>query len=180
MNNSDLNDFLSRSVELFNVLLPYFLVTAGLALGIATLRVTSQRLKFTGEIPVKIPVSRILDRIEASCNLRGLIFDDLASQMGMSPEQLRKTKLDESQMIILSNKLSVTTDYLLSLTDSPEYHITEADLSPDERKFIEDVRFHQYSRLTRIVAAIVRRMPTEAQEAFLSEARRIAKRENHE
>lgn len=52
----------------------------------------------------------------------------------------------------IARALNVTTDYLLGLTNDPQGHITEDDLSPMERLLVNAYRRGDFQELMRIAA----------------------------
>ena len=85
------------------------------------------------------------DRLRSIREKRNLTQDELAARLGFGQSQMTKYENGKSEptpeiIVRLARELSVTTDWLLGLVDTPDEHLQEEDLSPDERKLLSAFR----------------------------------------
>src|SRR5437762_13267370 len=85
------------------------------------------------------------DRLRQERKALGLSQQDLSRQLGIGLNQVSRYENGLAEPAVfqlkqLAKVLRVTTDYLLGLVDNKTEHISESDLTPDERKFIQALR----------------------------------------
>lgn len=85
------------------------------------------------------------DRLRDARKVRGFSQEDLARRVGVRGQQIYRYESGENEptadiLARMAQELSVSTDYLLGLTDDPSAHIQEEDLSPAERNLIQALR----------------------------------------
>ena len=97
-----------------------------------------------------------LSRLKQQRELLGCSPDAFAARVNLTPEQYAHIEANQRQpsvqeIELISNALGCTAAYLLNLTDAPDKQLTEADLSPDEKRFLEAIRDpHKRARLEMI------------------------------
>lgn len=85
------------------------------------------------------------DRLRGIRELRQLSQDMLAEQMQIGESQMNRYETGKSDpspeiLVKMAQVLDVTTDYLLGLSEDPTTHLTEDDLTEDERRLLAAFR----------------------------------------
>lgn len=97
------------------------------------------------------------DRLRDARLKQQLTQDELAERAGMGQGQMNKYengKSDPSLEVIirLSQELDVSADWLLGLVDDPISHLSEDDLSTDERRLLAAYRSGQLQEALRVLS----------------------------
>lgn len=100
------------------------------------------------------------DRLRAAREKLGLTQHELAKACGLSINQINRyetgtTEPSASALAAVANKLDVSIDYLLGLTDIPHNYPT-LDLRPDERKLLEAYSAGDMAALVRLASERLR------------------------
>jgi transcriptional regulator with XRE-family HTH domain len=98
-------------------------------------------------------------RVKETRERRGLSQQELADRTGIHVQQVYRIENAKSvptadTLARLARELDVSADYLLGLTDDPEGHITEADLSPIERKLLRAWRQEDTREILRLLVEL--------------------------
>jgi transcriptional regulator with XRE-family HTH domain len=107
------------------------------------------------------------DRLRHEREAHGFTQADLAQQIGCAVGQITRYEsgaADPSAKHLkqIAKILRVTTDYLLGLVDEKTEHISESDLTPDERKFIQALR---QGKLRTLLGMLQQAVPDEQDQA---------------
>lgn len=97
------------------------------------------------------------ERLRQERERLGLSQHELARRIGTGPNQVSRYETGESepstvQLAYLARELSVTTDYLLGLTDGRDFEVLESDLPPHEREFLTALRQGNAKTILRLMA----------------------------
>jgi transcriptional regulator with XRE-family HTH domain len=103
------------------------------------------------------------DRLRREREAHGLTQHELSRQIGAGLNQITRyenglAEPSVHQLKQIAKVLQVTTDYLLGLVDDKTQHISESDLTPDERKFIYALR---EGKLRTLLGMIQQALPDE-------------------
>src|SRR6185436_2255331 len=98
------------------------------------------------------------DRLRQIREMRDFSQKDLADRIGISDQQVYRYETNRSEptgdvLMHLSQVLEVSVDWLLGLVEQPTQHVSEADLSPMERKLIQALREGRIIEATKAFAS---------------------------
>jgi transcriptional regulator with XRE-family HTH domain len=93
--------------------------------------------------------------------LVGLTQEELSERLSVSYQQIwrwEQNKVEPGADIVvrLAKELRVSSDYLLGLSNEPLGHMTDEDLSPNERKLIAAVRNRQIVEAVQALATLTK------------------------
>jgi len=100
-------------------------------------------------------VSLRVERLREAREEKGLSQRDLSRLCGLGDNQIyryetEKSDPSSSHLKIISEKLDVSTDYLLGLTDVPHGQLVRSDLDTNEREVVEVYRRHGWIGIIRL------------------------------
>src|SRR5690348_16971478 len=85
------------------------------------------------------------DRLRSARESHGWSLMDLSKRVQISKTQLHRYEMGDSdplphQITRLAKEFGMTTDWFLGLVDTPTDHLSDLNLTQDERKFLEALR----------------------------------------
>jgi len=85
------------------------------------------------------------DRLRAARESHGWSLQDLSERTQINKSQLHRYEMGQAeplphQITRLAKEFGFTTDWFLGLVDEPAEHLSELNLTQDERKFLEALR----------------------------------------
>ena len=107
-------------------------------------------------------VSLRIERLREAREEKGLSQRDLSRLCGLGDNQIyryetEKSDPSSSHLRIISEKLGVSADYLLGLTDVPHGQLVQSDLDTNELEVVEVYRRHGWIGIIRLGTARIAR-----------------------
>jgi transcriptional regulator with XRE-family HTH domain len=94
----------------------------------------------------------------------GLTQPELGQRVGRTKQQIYRYEQGENEpdattLAALSKELGVSADYLLGLTDDPQGHLSENDLSSDELEALMAYRAYKAGNSQRMMGVLAKSAP---------------------